>query len=132
MMGKTDPYLGGAARCRVCSHGGSDSPLSGPVLAILSQTVTLVHGVVASILFVNVVLPSRVLWRGNQYLCMFLEIKSSKVICGGLIMQKIHGFSLFEGDDDNCLFTVCGLPTLASWQGDHTQVVVAAMAVVWH
>ncbi|GJU79996.1 hypothetical protein Tco_1282361 [Tanacetum coccineum] len=60
------------------------------------------------------------------------QIKSSKVICGGLIMQKIHGFSLFEGDDDNCLFTVCGLPTLASWQGDHTQVVVAAMAVVWH
>ncbi|GJV59416.1 hypothetical protein Tco_1465516 [Tanacetum coccineum] len=57
---------------------------------------------------------------------------SSKVICGGLIMQKIHGLSLFEGDDDNCLFTVLGLPTPASWQGDHTQIVVAAMAGVWH
>ncbi|GJX05371.1 vacuolar protein sorting-associated protein 18 [Tanacetum coccineum] len=57
---------------------------------------------------------------------------SSKVICGGLIMQKIHGLSLFEGDDDNCLFTVLGLPTPASWQGDHTQIVVATMVGVWH
>ncbi|GJZ90103.1 hypothetical protein Tco_0662030 [Tanacetum coccineum] len=57
---------------------------------------------------------------------------SSKVICGGLIMQKIHGLSLFEGDDDNCLFIVLGLPTPASWQGDYTQIVVASMAGVWH
>ncbi|GJQ89306.1 hypothetical protein Tco_0000445 [Tanacetum coccineum] len=60
-----------------------------------------------------------------------LSRTSTKLICGGLIMQKIHGLSLFEDDDDNGLFTMCGLPTTASWQGDHTQIVVAAMAVVW-
>ncbi|GJY79148.1 FORKED 1 protein [Tanacetum coccineum] len=41
-------------------------------------------------------------------------------------------FLFFEGDDDSCLFTVRGLPTTASWQGDHTHIVVAAMACVWH
>nr|GEX14281.1 putative DNA helicase Pif1-like protein [Tanacetum cinerariifolium]GEY65331.1 putative DNA helicase Pif1-like protein [Tanacetum cinerariifolium] len=36
-MGESGPYLGEAARCRVCSHGGSDTLLSGSALAHLSQ-----------------------------------------------------------------------------------------------
>ncbi|GJT62335.1 putative HIBYL-CoA-H type containing protein [Tanacetum coccineum] len=38
-MGESGPYLGEAARCRVCSHGGSDTLLSGSALAHLSQSV---------------------------------------------------------------------------------------------
>ncbi|GJU80363.1 hypothetical protein Tco_1282728 [Tanacetum coccineum] len=41
MKGEIDPYLGEAARRRVCRHGGSDTLLYGPVLASLSQTVSI-------------------------------------------------------------------------------------------
>ncbi|GJZ26525.1 hypothetical protein Tco_0570778, partial [Tanacetum coccineum] len=39
VMGQTDPYLGGVARSRVCSLGGSNTLLSGYALTNLSQTV---------------------------------------------------------------------------------------------
>ncbi|GJV67714.1 hypothetical protein Tco_1483223 [Tanacetum coccineum] len=40
MMGKSDLYLGGASRRRVCSRGGSDTLLSDSELANLSQAVS--------------------------------------------------------------------------------------------
>ncbi|GKC93599.1 ribonuclease H-like domain-containing protein, partial [Tanacetum coccineum] len=38
VMDEIDPYLGGAARRRVCSRDGSDTLISCPALAIMSQT----------------------------------------------------------------------------------------------
>ncbi|GKB20677.1 hypothetical protein Tco_0854600 [Tanacetum coccineum] len=58
--------------------------------------------------------------QAAAYLSWGTASRSSKVICGGLIMQKIHGLSLFEGDDDNCLFTVLDLPTPANLASAHT------------
>ncbi|GKE16458.1 hypothetical protein Tco_1424035, partial [Tanacetum coccineum] len=106
------------------------------VMVILVVVVVAIVGVVIVVAIIGVVVRAP---SSTDYICfavgvlfVFLRIQSTKLICGGLIMQKIHGLSLFEDDDDNCLFTMCGLPTAASWQGDHTQIVVATMEGVWH
>ncbi|GJY42779.1 hypothetical protein Tco_0430992 [Tanacetum coccineum] len=41
--------------------------------------------------------------------------------------HKVHSLHAFTGDDENFFGIACGLLSTASWQGDHTRFVVAAM-----
>ncbi|GJZ04655.1 ribonuclease H-like domain-containing protein [Tanacetum coccineum] len=45
IKGESDPYLGGASRTRVCSHGGSDTPFSSSTLENLTREIRYLNAV---------------------------------------------------------------------------------------